>query len=285
MSLSDHIPGRVYTRSDWGAPATPGGAYRSLSQVSRTVFHWTTGDTLGASNQARWVKNIYDYHTGHNGWADIGYNYLVDRYGSVYVGRGRYRVGAHAPGANSDGMGIALLGGSSAALTSEAKQAINGLMTWLAESVTTGDERGHGEVPGNNTSCPGQAVRQWVADGRPGPDGSEGDPDEGQPGDTAPDLVVAVAASTLADEGMARVLGKSYQWRYLSVGHDAPHADRIDGLHVGTLVRVGAAAQVDPRSVATVDEFYDVAGESRDATAAAVADRIAADTGDSRSVT
>lgn len=282
-SLAEHIPGDVFERSDWGAPATPGGRYRNLSEVTQAVHHWTTGTTLGESNQAQWVKNIYDYHTGNRGWSDIGYNYLVDRYGNVYVGRGRFRQGAHAPGANADGMGIALLGGSSEALTDDAKRAINGLMDWLSESVSINQERGHGEVPGNNTSCPGSEYRNWVAAGRPDPDGSEGDPDDGQPdGSGKPDFIVAVVASSEADEGMARVLGKAYVWKFLTLGYDSPHSDNLDDFTVGTAVRVGAAVN---ENHSNWNETHDVSGANRDETAVAVWERIKADEGDSRNVT
>lgn len=278
MTLAEAIPGKLWTRTDWGAPATPGGSYRNLDVITKTIYHWTTGTILGSSDQAKWVRSIYEYHTGSNGWADIGYNYLISRYGDVFVGRGRYRVGAHAPGANTDGMGIALLGGNSDALTREAKIAYNELIEWLADSVPrmTSTELGHGQVPGNSTSCPGAAVRNWVESGRPWPDGSEDDPDNGQPVDVTPDYVVAVIADNDIDEGMARVLGKSYLWKYL-------HADslRKDSPTIGTAVRVGAARSIDN---GPWNETHDVGGRDRDETATAVWNRIRVREGGSRSV-
>jgi hypothetical protein len=49
-----------------------------------------------------------------NGWSDIGYNFLVDRYGRAYEGRAggmdRFVVGSHTGGFNRDSFAVSLLG-------------------------------------------------------------------------------------------------------------------------------------------------------------------------------
>lgn len=277
MSLDELIPGTVYTRTDAGMPETPGGAFRELSAVDRWVTHWTTGDALGTPDTVEWVHNIYHFHTGNRGWADIGYNYLVDRVGNVFTGRGRHRRGAHAPGWNQSGMGVAYLGGKAADVSKAGKRAMLGLYEWL---VTEGGV----DIPGHQrschrdigqTSCPGDLLCDWTHDGMPMPRSEDPDPEPRDPEDTTPDYIVAVVADNDIDEGMARVLGKAYRWKFLRAD------DLPSGVRIGTAVRVGAAAGID---VGPWDETHDVTGANRDETARAVMARIRADEGDSRSV-
>ena len=72
------------------------------------------------------VRAIQLYHVKGNGWNDIGYNFLVDRFGTVFEGRyggiERNVVGAHAEGFNTGTVGVAVLGEySSLAVAAQAR--------------------------------------------------------------------------------------------------------------------------------------------------------------------
>ncbi len=60
------------------------------------------------------LRGMYRYHTQTLGWFDIGYNFLVDRFGRAWVGRsgGANRLvrGAHTLGFNERSVGIAVIG-------------------------------------------------------------------------------------------------------------------------------------------------------------------------------
>jgi N-acetylmuramoyl-L-alanine amidase len=53
---------------------------------------------------------MQNHHMDRNGWADIGYNFVVGEDGRVYTARGALRVGTHAAGCNSRSLGIAVIG-------------------------------------------------------------------------------------------------------------------------------------------------------------------------------
>src|SRR5947207_1662814 len=83
-------------------------------------------------------------------WDDIGYNFLVDRYGTIYEGRygglDRPVIGAHAQGFNSTSFGTALLGTFSSVSPPPAMlHALEQLLAWRLD-VAHVDPVGHTTV-------------------------------------------------------------------------------------------------------------------------------------------
>jgi hypothetical protein len=90
-------------------------APRYAPSLRLAIVHHTAGtNSYTPAQAAAIVRGIEIYHVQANGWNDIGYNLLIDRYGTVYEGRGggvtRNVIGAHALGFNSGTVGIALIG-------------------------------------------------------------------------------------------------------------------------------------------------------------------------------
>ena len=127
----------VITRTAWRASESIRRAGpRYAGSLRFAVVHHSAGSNSYTKEQsAAVVRGIQLYHVRGNGWDDIGYNFLVDRYGQVFEGRfggiERNVVGAHAQGFNTGSVGVALLGNyDSTALTTEARSALVRLLAW-----------------------------------------------------------------------------------------------------------------------------------------------------------
>ncbi|WP_228447614.1 N-acetylmuramoyl-L-alanine amidase [Streptomyces paludis] len=197
----------ITSRAGWGAdesisPEEPG--YLPGGKVKAVVVHHTAESNDYTCAQApAVVRGIYTYHVKTLGWKDVGYNFLVDKCGTVYEGRkggvDRPVQGAHAYGFNSETTGISVLGTyttaapSQAALVSVARIAAWKLGQYGVDPASTatltageagtnlfraswakGAKRSlpaiHGHRDGYNTQCPGDAfydrlatVRSWAA--------------------------------------------------------------------------------------------------------------------------
>ena len=104
--------------------------------VRFAVVHHTVGsNSYSRAQSASIVRGIERYHVLANGWDDIGYNFLVDKYGQIFEGRwggvDRNVVGAHAQGFNQGSVGVALMGTyDSTSITPAARAALIRLLAW-----------------------------------------------------------------------------------------------------------------------------------------------------------
>ena len=103
------------SREDWGASSCvprEAASYGSVKAVQ--VHHTVSAGDYTREEAPQVVLAICRYHRNSNGWSDIGYNALVDKYGTLYEGRAggldEAVIGAHAQGFNSQTAGIANIG-------------------------------------------------------------------------------------------------------------------------------------------------------------------------------
>ena len=107
---------RIISRAAWGANEAIRRASPDYSDTVKAAFvhHTVQSNSYSPSESAALVRSDYLYHVRTRGWNDIGYNFLVDRYGRVFEGRyggvTRAVLGAHAGGFNTNSTGVALLG-------------------------------------------------------------------------------------------------------------------------------------------------------------------------------
>ncbi|MFI9310394.1 peptidoglycan recognition protein [Streptomyces triculaminicus] len=107
---------RIVTRAGWGADESIREKGFPYDKTVRAAFvhHTASGNGATCAQSASVIRGIYRYHVVSSGWRDIGYNFLVDKCGTVYEGRAggvaKPVRGAHTLGFNTNSMGIAVLG-------------------------------------------------------------------------------------------------------------------------------------------------------------------------------
>jgi hypothetical protein len=104
----------IADRGAWGARPPRGGSGVAPSLKMAFVHHTTGPNGYGAGDVPRMIRAMQAYHMDANGWGDIGYHFLVDRFGRIWEGRAGSRnrpvIGAHTQGFNNGSLGVAVLG-------------------------------------------------------------------------------------------------------------------------------------------------------------------------------
>jgi hypothetical protein len=113
-SASSSAPA-IVTRAQWGADESMRRADPAYAPVKMAFIHHTdSGNLYSPADAPALVRGIYAFHTQTLKWNDIAYNFLVDRFGTIYEGRyggvTRGVVGAHVLGFNTGSTGISVIG-------------------------------------------------------------------------------------------------------------------------------------------------------------------------------
>lgn len=106
---------QIISRSQWGARdpvCTPDVASRLVGAVVHHTAGSNSYSTVAEAMQQ--IRQDQSYHIDGRGWCDIGYNFIVDKWGNIYEGRANSAsqpvIGVHAGGFNTGTVGISMLG-------------------------------------------------------------------------------------------------------------------------------------------------------------------------------
>ena len=105
------------------------------------------------------AEDIHKFHQETNGWAGIGYHYVIRKDGTIEQGRRPLAVGAHAYQHNKNSVGICVAGNFNLAKPQAAQlDSLKLLTAWLCQRyklnpMSKGVIVGHRDL--NDTSCPG----------------------------------------------------------------------------------------------------------------------------------
>ncbi|MEV8534289.1 N-acetylmuramoyl-L-alanine amidase [Streptomyces sp. NPDC051211] len=191
---------QVVTRAQWGADEAMNDEAPVYGKEVKAVFvhHTAQTNTYDCADSAAIMRGLHTLHVKTNGWKDLGYNFIVDKCGTIFEGRKGGTdlpvVGAHTLGWNTDTTGIAIIGGyTDVDAPAVAKASAARIAAWKlgqyaydpASSVTmtaavdngkfkpgqsVSFQRISGHRDGFATECPGTAlygqlplIRSWAA--------------------------------------------------------------------------------------------------------------------------
>lgn len=127
----------IYSRAQWGANEAlrDKGSLRYSEVHAGFVHHTVNANDYTRAEVPGLLRSIYAYHTQSLGWSDVGYNFLVDRFGRVWEGRAggvdRPVVGAHTLGYNDDSFAMSAIGNFDVTKPSDAMlQAYGAVFAW-----------------------------------------------------------------------------------------------------------------------------------------------------------
>ena len=178
----------IFTRAQWGANEKLMTWNPSYGKVVVGFVHHTDSSNNYTSGEVPGIlRGIYAYHAQTLGWGDIGYNFLVDRFGRIFEGRyggmDKAVIGGHVYNYNTVSTGVAGIGTFTSATVPQAMtDGLKRVLAWkmsLAGVPATGASpvaapwgthiqriSGHRDVGG--TTCPGDSLEARLPEIRAG---------------------------------------------------------------------------------------------------------------------
>lgn len=154
VDYREYIPGDSYNWS-W---------IRPLSQVNYLAIHQSS------TTDTQTPEDIANFHINNNGWGGIGYHFLISKDGKVFYVGDISTARANVANINEQILGICLIGNfiEDRSPTIEQLDSTHKLCDYFINNyselsnVNSWDKvRGHKELPGQSTNCPGDNWEDW----------------------------------------------------------------------------------------------------------------------------
>lgn len=165
----------IYSRAQWGADESirDKSSLRYGSVSAGFVHHTVNANDYTEAEVPGILRSIYAYHVKSRGWSDIGYNFLVDRFGRIWEGRyggvDKNVVGAHTLGYNDYAFAMSAIGNFDVVEPSDVMlRAYGSLFAWKlalngVDPASTAQQVGKktfaaisGHRDAGSTACPGK---------------------------------------------------------------------------------------------------------------------------------
>ncbi len=127
--------------------------FESLEDIQHIIVHHS-------SRRNMTTEECHEFHQKKRGWSGIGYNYFIEKDGTIVEGRGLH-VGAHAYGYNRISIGICMTGDFDVETPTNAQ--LTSFLTLCGHflrqyNLQPQDVLGHRELDGVTKSCPGLLI-------------------------------------------------------------------------------------------------------------------------------
>ncbi|KQW49411.1 hypothetical protein ASC77_12135 [Nocardioides sp. Root1257] len=174
---------QIYSRAQWGADENmrDKSSLRYFEVHAGFVHHTVNANDYTRDEVPGIIRSIYAYHTKSRGWSDIGYNFLVDRFGRIWEGRyggiDRPVVGAHTLNYNDYSFAMSAIGNYDIKQPSSAMvEAYGALFAWKlslhgVNAASTSQQVGskvfqaiNGHRDAASTACPGRYLYARIPD-------------------------------------------------------------------------------------------------------------------------
>jgi len=155
----------VRMREAWGARPYRGTVRLNPSLRRGLIHHTVNSNTYSQAQVPSMLRSIQAYHQDTRGWADIAYNFVVDRFGTIWEARARsYEdpvIGSASSGDETGNVTVAYLGdGSTVTPPSVVTASMGRLLGWKLRkhglAPTRANIMGHRDI--GQTDCPGNAL-------------------------------------------------------------------------------------------------------------------------------
>ena len=127
--------------------------FEPLDKIQNIIVHHTSRKQMTA-------EECHEFHQKERGWSGIGYNYFIEKDGTIIEGRGQH-VGAHAYGHNRFSIGICMTGDFDIETPTKKQWTsflwLTGYMLKLYD-LQPHQVLGHRELDGVQKSCPGRLI-------------------------------------------------------------------------------------------------------------------------------
>lgn len=155
----------VMPRSAWTRERPKLALANRMGRIQRITIHHDAMDAAGFSTAGQARQRLSNIHRAHtdNGWADIGYHYVIDPTGTVWAARPVQLQGAHVRDWNEHNLGIMLMGNfMHERPTPQALASLKALVRSESARYRVPASRisTHRELA--NTACPGDSLQRQV---------------------------------------------------------------------------------------------------------------------------